>query len=98
MSGASEIIAMTEGLFALWDGRAKRLVEQALAEWESEEQHATLSAALACLRIADGDLPPDDLDGYPFPGEPEDLSGCICPPEMLARGGFKGRCPVHGNG
>ena len=23
---------------------------------------------------------------------------CICPPDLLARGGFKGRCPIHGGG
>jgi hypothetical protein len=21
---------------------------------------------------------------------------CVCPPDLLARGGFKGGCPVHG--
>jgi len=84
-----------EEFFALWDGRAKRLVEQALAEWEDVEQHATLSAALACMRIADGDLPPDELEGYPFPGEDPDVV-CTCPPEMIARGGFKGDCPARG--
>jgi hypothetical protein len=34
----------------------------------------------------------DLLDSEPLPKAPE----CICPPELLARGGFKGRCPVHG--
>jgi hypothetical protein len=55
----------------------------------------TLSAAIACLRVAAHELPPEELEGYPFPGEEQDVE-CICPPEMLARGGFKGDCPARG--
>lgn len=35
--------------------------------------------------------PWDDVDDDPGPT-------CICPPDLLERGGFKGRCPVHGSG
>lgn len=30
--------------------------------------------------------------------EPDDGPSCICPPDMVARGGFKGGCPVHSSG
>jgi hypothetical protein len=86
---------LTEGHFALWDGRAELLVEHALAEWDEVEQHGTLALALACLNVATGDLPPDEFEGYTFPGEVPAVE-CICPPELLARGGFKGDCPARG--
>jgi hypothetical protein len=52
-----------------------------------------VDAALAALRIESGELPSDEMDGYPFPGE--ERHGCTCPPELLERGGFRGGCPVH---
>jgi hypothetical protein len=27
--------------------------------------------------------------------EDDDAPRCICPPDLLARGGFRGGCPVH---
>lgn len=86
---------MNAGEQEVWDARARRLVEHALAEWEDVEPHSPLGAALACLHIAEGALPPDELDGYPFPGE-EPVVECICSPEQLARGGFRGGCPARG--
>lgn len=32
---------------------------------------------------------PDDVE------EPDDGPACICPPDLVERGGFKGGCPVH---
>jgi hypothetical protein len=50
-------------------------------------------AALTVLRAEAGELPPDEMDGFSFPGE--ERCNCTCPPELLKRGGFGGGCPVH---
>jgi len=39
------------------------------------------------LLVADGAW--DEVD------EVDDGPECICPPDLIARGGFKGGCPVH---
>lgn len=81
----------------VWTGRAERLLEQALDDARSGvDAIPTATAALAALRIEAGEMPATELDGYPFPGEDEDPAGCICPPDLLARGGFRGGCLVHG--
>lgn len=80
----------------LWIGRAGRLLEEALSLIDGEDVLPLVSAADAALRIAYGELPESEMDEYPFPGEPEpERFSCICPPELLARDGFKGGCPVH---
>jgi hypothetical protein len=81
---------------SVWGVRAERLLERALDEVRSgEDAISTVSAAEAALRIELGELPEDAMAGYPFPGEEDDEDDCICPPDLLARGGFKGGCPVH---
>lgn len=80
----------------LWAARAKRLLEQALYEIDDRDVLPIVTAAETALRIQVGELPPSELDGYPFPGEPEPVGDCICPPDLLARGGHRGGCPVHG--
>lgn len=41
-----------------------------------------------------------DLDEYVLTDgggyELADTDACICPPDLVARGGFKSGCPVHG--
>lgn len=88
---------------ARWFTRAELLLDDALSEMRQpsasiDDVIVSATAALAAIRIAMGELPPSELDGFPFPGEPADESGCVCPPDLLDRGGFKGRCPVHGSG
>ena len=79
----------------IWSDRAERLLEQAIGEvHDGTEPIIIVSAALAALRVDIGELPASELDGYPFPGEPEDESGCTCPAELRARGGFRSSCPV----
>ena len=76
----------------LWDYRAAALLERALSEVRgSEDAMPTVGAALDALRIAVGELDENELDCM-FQ-DPEDR--CICPPELQARGGFRGGCPVH---
>jgi len=81
---------------------AREQAEQALAA--IEDDRATDIDVMASLELAlmaasmwlDGDaartikLEPADVIEYL--AEPE----CICPPDLVARGGFKGGCPVHG--
>jgi hypothetical protein len=78
---------------ALIASRAERLLEQALEEVrDGVDAIPIVSAALAALRIEAGELGADAMDGYPFPDE---VPNCICPPDLLERGGFRGRCPEH---
>jgi hypothetical protein len=79
---------------ATWGARAERLLEQALEETrDGADAIPTVLAALTVLRIEASELSPDDVDGFPFPGE--ERRGFTCPPELLERGGFGGGCPVH---
>ncbi len=72
-----------------WDERAVTLLEQAIADIrDGGDALITVSAAEAALRIACGELPEDELSGW------FDERECICPPELVARGGFKGSCPA----
>jgi hypothetical protein len=70
------------------DAWAERLVEARETKW--------ITRARNLLQVAYGEADPAEMDDYPFPGEEPSLAGCICPPELLTRGGHKGRCPVHG--
>lgn len=82
-----------------WGLRAARLLRVALGEIErGAEAFAPISAAEACLLIEAGELPDDELDGYPFPTEePEiDLTLCVCSPGLVERGGFSSKCEIHG--
>jgi hypothetical protein len=81
-----------------WQARAERLLEQALGEVQNDHDAVlgTAEAALLALRAWAGELPEDeaaelaaDLDH--LWREPV----CICPPDLLARGGHRGGCPVH---
>lgn len=81
-----------------WSLRAQRLLEKAIGEVRdgAGDPLDTLSAAIASLRIECGELPAEELDGYPFPGEDNEVAAeCTCPPDLLARGGFRGGCPIH---
>lgn len=90
---------MTEIDHDLWTHRAELLLEQALGELlGNHDPIPTITAALMALRIECGEEPADQMDGYPFPEEERDESGCTCPPDLVARGGWRSSCPVHGNG
>jgi hypothetical protein len=79
----------------LWGTRAGRLTERALNEIRGgADAIPYLSAALAALRIEAAELPASEMDGFVFPGEPSTVA-CICPPDLVERGGFRGGCPVH---
>lgn len=81
-----------------WGTRAKALLEQALAEIDTTDVIPTVTAALQALRIDAGEEPESTMDGYHFPGEADDESGCTCPPDLVERGGWASTCPVHGRG
>ncbi len=77
-----------------WGGRAERLLEAALYALRSgQDPLSLLNAAETALRIGAGDLPPDEMDGYPFPGETVEVV-CTCPPDQRTRGGFRSTCQV----
>jgi hypothetical protein len=82
---------------SVWTERAERVTEEALVLiHHNEDAISTLSLAIACLRVECGELPAEELAGIDFPGEEPDESGCTCPPDLIARGGWTSRCPVHG--
>lgn len=62
---------------------------------DGEPSDIDVATAIIYLQADLGDLPADELadlvESLSEPG-PE----CICPPELLSRGGFKGGCRVHG--
>lgn len=85
---------------------AKRATARALDNMGSnDDAGAELSLASTAWDAVMGMATDDQLDdlaeyvltddgGYDIdPGDPGD---CICPPELLARDGFRGGCPVHG--
>jgi len=76
----------------IWADRAVSLLEEAIGLIaRNEDAIGTVSAALAALRIEAGELPADELDGYPFPGEAI-AEPCTCPPELARRGGYTSSC------
>lgn len=69
--------------------RAEDLLEQALDEVRSGiDAIPTVDAALAELRIEAGELDADEVETTASPR-------CSCPPDLSARGGFRGDCPAH---
>ncbi|MFC4006581.1 hypothetical protein ACFOY2_05070 [Nonomuraea purpurea] len=76
-----------------WQARAVHLLNQAITQIrDGEDAIPTVGAAMAVLRIEIGELPADELD---FLFSDSRLNLCICPPDLLARGGFRGDCPVR---
>lgn len=76
-----------------WSERARHLAEQAVSEIAGDiDAIGTLEHAIACLRAEAGELDADDFaDLARLHAKPT----CICPPDLLARGGHRGGCPVH---
>lgn len=75
-------------------GRTEEQLEEALAALRNpsapvDDVFAAIGLAELSLRIEMGEASEDDWTGK---NEPD----CICPPDLVARGGFKGGCPVHG--
>lgn len=54
---------------------------------------ALMALAMYCGSTATITLDPADVDEVIAEAKPE--PACICPPEMLERGGHRGGCPVH---
>jgi hypothetical protein len=81
-----------------WSTRAERALEQALDEVrDGIDAIPAVSLAMALLRAEVGELPADEiaeLDAS-FRTEEDPGSVCICPPDLLERGGFRGGCLVH---
>jgi hypothetical protein len=77
-----------------WQERAREATEKALGEiLDDEDPLGSLSLAAACARAWQGELPAGEEADLDFSyAEPT----CICPPDLLARGGHRGGCPVHG--
>lgn len=74
-----------------WTLQAERLLEQALGETrDGVDAIPTVSAALAALRIEAGELPAAELAELVT-----DAAECVCPPDLLGRGGFRGCCPAE---
>lgn len=82
---------------------AERATENALYMIRSKEDaSAELSLASVAWNVAMGTVTDEersDMDEYVLTddggyehGSPEP---CVCPPDLLARGGFRGACPVH---
>lgn len=77
---------------SIWSDRAARLLEQAVSQIRDDEDAIpVVGAALAALRIEVGELPEDELEGYPFPGEPRP-GICTCPPDLVRRDGYTSSC------
>jgi hypothetical protein len=81
-----------------WQARAEKLLEQALDEVRDDHDAAigTAEAALLALRAWLGELPKDEA--AELAAELDELwrePVCICPPDLVARGGHRGGCPVH---
>lgn len=76
-----------------WSIRAQKAIEQALDEvTDNTDAMPALSLAMACLQAEAGELDPDEMASLEASyAEP----ACICPPDLLNRGGHKGGCPVH---
>lgn len=80
---------------ALWRQRLEEKLEIALGETrDNVDPSASISLAEVYSRAWAGEATDDELDDlreYEERREPE----CICPPDLLERGGFRGGCPVH---
>lgn len=73
--------------------RARELLQEALDEVD-RDVIPEVTEALTCLYLAEDERPGMViLNAAEYEREPE--GECICPPDLLARGGFKGRCPIH---
>lgn len=70
---------------------AEKWLERALAQVrDGEDAIPAVSAALTALQAEAAEAPADDdLDSY------WDADGCVCPPALVGRGGFRGGCPLH---
>lgn len=81
---------------------AKRAAERSLYLMADEDVSAELSLAVAAWSVVMGEASDgvrSDLDEFELTDEGgyeiRSYAVCICPPELLARDGFRGGCPVH---
>jgi hypothetical protein len=80
-----------------WSDWIEKLLQQALDEAQSNsEAIPTVDLALHALRAEAGELPEDETAS--LAASLADLfreAVCICPPDLVARGSYRGGCPVH---
>jgi hypothetical protein len=79
-----------------WHERADELLAQALDEHRTgQDAIPTATEALAALYRGQNETPEtvrlDAAELELSESEPE----CLCSPDLRARGGFSGRCPIH---
>ena len=78
-----------------WAQAAEHYLEQALDDVRiMDDAIPAVSAALACLRMEVGELPPDE-DLLLIDVDDAGIE-CRCPPDLVERGGFVSTCPEHG--
>jgi hypothetical protein len=82
-----------------WIDRADEFLADALENIRSDDviddAIQAVTEALIALYLSVGETPATvvlDAAGYRDREEDE----CSCPPELVARGGWRSRCPVHG--
>src|SRR5580692_2267324 len=83
---------------SIWNIRAERVAQQALDEViDGIDAIPTASLLMAVLRAEVGELDADDMADLDaaFRHEEDPEADCICPPDLLERGGYRGGCPVH---
>jgi hypothetical protein len=83
---------------SIWSVRAERVAQQALDEViDGIDAIPTVSLLMAVLRAEVGRLDADDAaeldEAFRYEEDPD--ADCICPPDLLERGGYRGNCPAH---
>lgn len=74
-----------------WLDRARELLNA------KDPSDVDVATAICFLKADLGDMSPAEIaEMEESLAESERGPDCICPPELVARGGFKGGCPVHG--
>jgi hypothetical protein len=80
---------------SVWSERAEAALEEALvAVRDGVDAIPAVTAALDCLRAEAGELSQEDVAALAEMFTPG--PACTCPPELVARGGFRSSCPMHG--
>jgi hypothetical protein len=79
----------------IWTARAQEALERALSEVrDGEDALPSVSLADACLRADQGVMGADELADLTYFFYERPAPQCICPPDLIARGGFRGGCPA----
>ena len=79
--------------------RAEQLLTRALGNVRDGDVIPEVTEALVALYLADGEEPETvrlAAADYRAEHERPDDRGCSCPPGLIARGGWRSTCPIHG--